>query len=211
MRLADSKRWSYRGGVVGAVLLLAVGAGMLGSTAASAAPTVSLTYPVTGTTHLAAPDGDLALGPGTLHATVDLATGGLTGDLSLPPSTGSFTVLGLVPVTATTAFIPVGQTTGTVASVGGAITTTSRVILRITDLKIGGLPILIGPVCQSASPATITVTSQPGWNPAVGGTVAGTYTIPPFAHCLLQELLINLTIPGPDNTIALTLGRPSAG
>jgi hypothetical protein len=44
-----------------------------------------------------------------------------------------------------------------------------------------------------------------------GGTLAGTYTIPPFAHCGLATFLINLTLPGPGNTISLTLGAGSLG
>jgi hypothetical protein len=42
-----------------------------------------------------------------------------------------------------------------------------------------------------------------------GGPVSGTYTIPPFANCFLETLVINLTIPGPGNTISLTLGKPT--
>ena len=43
-----------------------------------------------------------------------------------------------------------------------------------------------------------------------GGTLAGTYTIPRFHHCLLDTLLINLTLPGPGNTITLTVGKGHA-
>jgi hypothetical protein len=55
------------------------------------------------------------------------------------------------------------------------------------------------------------VTSQPGFNVLSGGTLAGTYTIPRFAHCGLATLLINLTLPGPGNTISLVLGAGSLG
>jgi hypothetical protein len=197
--------------VIASAGLLALGAMLASSGPASAAPTVTLTYPVTGTTHLQAPDGDLALGPGTLATTVDVATGAMTADLSLPPATGSFTEIGFVPVKATTELIPVGQATGTVAKVGGAVTATAQVTLRITSLTVAGLPILVGPVCQSAYPATITLASQAGWSPPVGGVLAGSYTIPPFQNCLLATPMINLTIPGPGNTIALTLGKPTVG
>lgn len=197
--------------VIASAGLLALGAMLASSSAASAAVTVTLNYPVTGTTHLQAPDGDLALGPGTLSTTVDLTTGAMTADLSLPPATGSFTELGFIPVKATTELIPVGQATGTVAKVGGAVTATAQVTLRITSLTVAGLPVLVGPICQSEYPATITLASQPGWSPPVGGVLAGTYTIPPFENCLLATPMINLTIPGPGNTIALTLAKPTAG
>ena len=52
------------------------------------------------------------------------------------------------------------------------------------------------------------MTSQPGFDILNGGNLAGTYTIPPFANCGLTTTVLNLTIPGPGNTIALTLGKP---
>jgi hypothetical protein len=53
----------------------------------------------------------------------------------------------------------------------------------------------------------VTVSSQPGFNILKGGNLAGTYTIPDFANCGLETLLINLTVPGAGNTITLTLGK----
>jgi hypothetical protein len=211
MRLAAPHARLQRSIAVAIAGLLAVIGVVTAPAPASADPLVTLIYPVTGTTHLAGPDNDLALGPGSMASTVDLADGALTGELTLPPATGTFEVIGLVPVTATTEFIPVGPTTGTVERVGGAITATSRVTLRLTSVKVLGLPLLIGDHCQTETPATITVTSQAGWNPAAGGTLAGTYTIPPFKNCLLNEVLFNLIIPGSGNTITLTLGRPTLG
>jgi hypothetical protein len=46
-------------------------------------------------------------------------------------------------------------------------------------------------------------------------TLTGTLTLPAatgrFAHCGLATLLINLTLPGPGNTISLTLGAGTLG
>jgi hypothetical protein len=130
--------------------------------------------------------------------------------LSLPPATGSFKELGLVPVTATTEMVQDGQAAGTVNFSTNAVTTTATETIKLTGLKVAGLPIPVGGSCQT-SPATITVTSRPGFNLLSGGTLAGTYTIPPFAHCGLATFLINLTLPGPGNTISLTLGAGSLG
>ena len=182
-----------------------VGAVGLGATSASADTTVSLTYPISGSTYINAIHTSIPLGPGTLAATADLNTAAVTGQVNLPPATGSFKELGLVPVTATTAFVEQGQTTGTLESDGG-ITATSHISLKLTSLKVAGIPVPIGNSCQTATPATITLTSESGFNALTGGTVTGTYTIPHFAHCLLATPLINLTLPGPDNTISLTLG-----
>lgn len=211
MRLAALHARLHRAIAVAIAGSLAVFGVVAGPAPASAAPFVTLIYPVTGSTHLTGPDSDLALGPGTMASTVDLANGAMTGVLTLPPATGTFEVIGLLPVTATTEFIPVGPTTGTVERVGGAITATSQVTLRLTSVRVLGLPVLIGSRCQTVRPATITVTSQAGWNPSLGGTLTGTYTIPPFENCLLNEFLFNQIIPGSGNTITLNLGRPTLG
>jgi hypothetical protein len=187
---------------------------VLGANSALADTTLTLTYPVSGSTFVEATNASLGLGPGSLTATADLNTGAVTGSLSLPDSTGSFTELGIVPVTATVAFTEEGPVTGTLNLNTGAITATVNIELRITDLKVSGIDTLVGPNCQTVTPAQISVVSQAGFNVAAGGPVAGTYTIPDFNNCGLLDVeapLINLTIPGPGNTIALTLGAPSVG
>ena len=184
-----------------------------GAPAAPAAPsdsTVSVSYPVTGSTFIKAIGSTIDLGPGTLSTTADLTTSTLTGTLTLPPATGSFKELGLIPVTATTEMIQDGTATGTVNFTTNAVTTTATDTIKLTSLKVAGVPILVGPSCET-SPATISVSSQAGFNVLNGGTLSGSYTIPPFAHCGLATLLINLTLPGPGNTISLTLGKGTLG
>jgi hypothetical protein len=180
------------------------------SPAALSDTTVSVSYPVTGSTFIKAIGSTINLGPGTLSTAADLTTSTLTGTLTLPPATGSFKELGLVPVTATTEMIQDGTATGTVDFSTNAVTTTATDTIRLTSLKVAGLPIPVGPSCQT-SPATISVSSQAGFNVLNGGTLSGSYRIPPFAHCGLATLLINLTLPGPGNTISLTLGKGTLG
>jgi hypothetical protein len=193
-----------------AVAGIALATPALASPAAPSDTTVSVSYPVTGSTFIKAIGSTIDLGPGTLSTTADLTTSTLTGTLTLPPATGSFKELGLVPVTATTEMIQDGTATGTVDFSTNAVTTTATDTIRLTSLKVAGLPIPVGPSCQTSS-ATITVSSQAGFNVLNGGTLSGTYTIPPFAHCGLATLLINLTLPGPGNTISLTLGKGTLG
>jgi hypothetical protein len=187
--------------------LLAVSGALASTGSASADTTLTLRYPVTGSTHLAAPNADLPLGPGHLTATADLNTDTITATLSLPNATGSFNELGLIPVTATAKLINNGPTTGTVDPNTGAVTTTSMITMRIVDLKVAGIDMPVGNSCQTSTPVTVTVSSQPGFNIIKGGNLAGSYTIPPFANCGLETLLINLTLPGSGNTITLTLGK----
>ena len=174
---------------------------------ASAATILKVRYPVSGSTFIKAANATVPLGPGALRSRVNLTTGAVTASLNLPPATGSFKELGLIPVTATVAFLQNGPTTGTVDLNTGAVTTMSNITLQITSLTVAGLPVPVGPSCESATPASVALASQPGFSIVNGGTVSGTYTIPPFAHCGLITPVLNLTITGPGNTISLTLGK----
>ena len=182
----------------------------LASRSAPADQVFKLTFPVTGSTFIKKVNSSISLGPGTLASTADLTTSTLTATLTLPPATGSFKELGFIPVTATTKMIQVGQATGTFNFNANTVITTATDILQLTSLNVGGINIPVGNSCKT-SPAAITVTSQPGFTFGTGGTLAGTYTIPNFRHCGLATLLINLTLPGPGNTISLTLGKPTLG
>jgi hypothetical protein len=194
--------------VTGSAAGLLAMAGVLASTGtASADTTVTFKYPVTGTTHLATPNANVTLGPGHLRTTADLNTGAITANLTLPPATGSFKELGLVPVTATVKLINDGPTTGTINPNTGAVTTTSLITMQITNLVVAGLTQPIGTSCETSTPVSVTVNSEPGFNILKGGNLGGTYTIPDFANCGLETLLINLTVPGSGNTITLTLGK----
>ena len=196
--------------IAAAGLLAGTGLALGAGSATAAQPDASLyaSYPVNGTTTIASTNSSMALGPGTLAAVLDVGTGAITGNLTLPPATGSFTEFGIVPVTATAAFIQVGQITG--QDVNGGITSTAQETIRLTDLKVAGLDIPIGPHCQTVTPATINLTSGTGFNVLIGGPVNGTYTIPDFGDCgLLITPVLNLLLPGPGNTISLTLGKPT--
>jgi hypothetical protein len=175
--------------------------------AASAATVLKVRYPVNGSTFLKAPNATVTLGPGTLRSRVNLSNGNVIASLNLPPATGSFKEFGLIPVTATVAFIQNGPTTGKIDLNTGAVTTMSSITLQITSLSVGGLPVPVGPSCESATPASVALASQPGFSIVNGGTVSGTYTVPPFAGCGLITPVLNLTITGPGNTISLTLGK----
>jgi hypothetical protein len=206
--IKSSRTLRLRTMVAGSAASLVAVSGVLASAGtASADTTITAQYPVTGSTHLAAPDVTLPVGPGTLTATVDLNTDTVTGSFSLPDATGSFKELNLVPVSATAQFINDGPATGTVNPDTGAVTSTAKITIRLVSLTVAGIPQLIGTSCETATPVTLKASSQPGFNILKGGNLAGTYTIPPFARCLVDTILINLTLPGPGNTITFTLGR----
>jgi hypothetical protein len=193
----------------GAVVLAASGVAATAS-AASADSVINAHYAVTGTTYIAKLKTTVNLGSGTLAATVDLTTGTSTSTLTLPPATASAKVLGLVPVSATTEMVQNGPAAGTVNLNTNTITSTASVTLKITKLTVGGLSLPVGSSCET-TPFNISLSSGPGFTVGGGGPVSGTYTIPPFHHCGLNTLLINLSIPGPGNTLNLTLGQLQLG
>jgi hypothetical protein len=193
----------------GAVVLAAAGITASAATA-SADSVINAHYAVTGTTYIAKLKTTVNLGSGTLAASVDLTTGASTSTLTLPPATASTKVLGLVPVSATTEMIQNGPAAGTVNLNANTITSTASVTLKITKLTVGGLSLPVGSSCET-TPFNISLSSGPGFTVGGGGPVSGTYTIPPFRHCGLNTLLINLSIPGPGNTLNLTLGQLQLG
>jgi hypothetical protein len=204
--------------LAGMAFVIAAAATAVGLSASTALADVVITrtYALTGSTFVAGTDSTVTLGPGTLTASLDLNTLDITaGTLTLPTATSTFTVLG-VPTTVTVAFIQQGQITGSVSGVAtdGTVTTTADVTLQITSLSEAGINIPVGPNCETVTPAQITTTSPAGVSAAGGNfTVSGTYTIPLFNNCGLLDVLapvIDAIIPGPGNTISLSLGPATA-
>ena len=207
MRLVRFRRVRFVGATAAAGLV-AVCTVAASAGPASADVVVHAKYKVTGSTFIKAANFTLALGPGKLASTLDANTGKLTAKLTLPNATGSFKQDGLVPVTATTQFINDGPTTGTLNFDTGAVSTTSKITLRIVSLSVAGVSTPVGSSCETAQPTVVSVSGQPpAFNILKGGNLTGTYTIPQFARCGLATALINLTIPGSGNTITLTLGK----
>lgn len=179
-------------------------AGAASASAASSGLTVK--YKVTGSTFIKSVNTTAQLGPGTLKSTVNLKNGKLTASLSLPPASVSFKEFGLVPVSATTEFIQDGPTTGQLNLNTGAVSTTSKIIIKLDSMSVAGVPVPVPSTCETA-PATIKLKSLKGFSVVNGGSLAGTYTIPDFSGCGVLTPVLNLTIPGSGNTIALKLGK----
>ncbi|MBA9004304.1 MULTISPECIES: hypothetical protein [Thermomonospora] len=197
--------WMRRTAATAAVGLTAA-AGIVAMSGTAYADTLRVDYPVTGTTYLASTNSTMTLGPGVLKSELDLTTADLTADLELPPAQGQFKQFGVIPVSVTTTFIPEGKTVGKVDQLTGKVTSTSKVTLQLSNLKVAGIPTPVGSHCKTEEPVTISVTSGDDWSIIDGGTLSGTYSIPDFEHCLLATPLINLTVPGDGNTITLKLG-----
>lgn len=193
-----------RARVVAATLAAAAGVVPAAGTA-HADVVLQVNYPLTGTTFIKSTGSSMSLGPGTLAASLD-EDFAITAKTTLPPATGSFKEFGVIPVSVTTEFIETTPTTGKVDVDTGAVQTTSHFTLRLTDLKVAGIPTPVGDHCETKTPAVISVASDANFNILTGGNLNGAYTIPPFQNCLLATPLIDLTVPGAGNTITLTLG-----
>ncbi|HEY2509197.1 MAG TPA: hypothetical protein VGI58_21990 [Streptosporangiaceae bacterium] len=177
-----------------------------GATPASADTTITVTYPVTGSTFIKKINTTEDLGSGSLSSTLDLNTSAVSGTLSLPSATASFKEFGFIPVSATTELVQTGAASGTANLTTNTVSVTSTSTLEITGLKVAGIKIPVGSNCHSGA-ITTTLNSQAGFSLLGGGTLSGTYTIPKFSGCgLIADALINLTLPGSGNTITLTLG-----
>lgn len=209
MKHLNSAPFKGRRAVIRGAIALAAGLGVVAATSGTAhAVPVRLDYPLTGTTHLEGTGSDLELGPGLLEVTADLRAGTISANTQLPPAPGSFKMLGAIPVSVTTEFVETEPTAGTIDLKTGALATTTKLTLRLKDLKVAGIPTPVGNSCRTETPAVLNLTSDPGFNALKGGTLSGTYTIPKFEHCLLATPLINLIIPGDGNKVSLTLGQP---
>jgi hypothetical protein len=135
MATAIRSKWASRTAVLGAASVITVAALAATSTPAWASNTIKAKYKVTGSTYLAGPKFTLSLGPGKLSSTVNAKTGKLTATLSLPDATGTFKQSGVIPVTSTTQFINDGPTTGKLNLNTGAVTTTSKITLKIVTRR----------------------------------------------------------------------------
>lgn len=164
---------------------------------------IKIKYRVEGVSRIAKLGSELALGPGTLDAEIDLVTGDIVGQLELPPSDGYFVVFRFVPTTTRVEFLPANPVTGRVES--GEIRAGARLHLRLDRVAVDGVPLDAGPDCRTAELVSVDLAGP--FN-LVQTTLKGVYAIPPYAGCVGAERLDPLftgLISGPGNELELTL------
>lgn len=187
--------------IAGMALVLAPAA------AAHAANGVNIDYDASGTTHIAGTNSNIDLGPSTLHTSIDTANGDLTGSLDLPGTTTKFKLIGFLPVTADVNFEPAAPLEGHITLTGSnaIITSTAKYYVRLSNIKVAGIPTFAGSHCRTINPVSIPANTPEGegFDILQGGTLQGTYTIGAFHHCGLNTLLINAVVPGSGNTLTL--------
>lgn len=177
---------------------------VVGAPTAEAA-TLPLDYEVTATTYIKKMDLEDTIEGGTFVGEVDLETGELVADLSLPPSETTVDLIGLPLATAGFATEPTGPVTGTVDLATMQAETTAEFHIRITHLRPLGLSLLnlVGHTCRTSTPITIQSTVQIDLeNPM---QLEAEFEIPEFENCGLATPVLNQMIPGPGNTFSATL------
>lgn len=202
-----SRSWARLAGVGAAAILIT---SMLSAGVAAAQPVI-FNYDITGgAAHVNKLDSTLQLGTGTLAADIDVATGEFTAELEVDTVHGEFTVFGFVPVSADLDLIQEGPATGTINN--GAIKAIADVTLKLSNVKIGGIPAFIGDNCRTQTPASVPLESAPGFNPLVGGDLVSTFTIPNYTGCKVLTVIpwvadfaLDALISGPDNDLTITI------
>lgn len=92
-------------------------------------------------------------------------------------------------------------------------TVSSRIYVRVFDVKVNGVPLNVGPHCQTAPFDAILAgrsDTKPSYQFSTGGPITGNITIKQFHGCGAGENLnplFNVSISGPRNFTLLTQGR----
>jgi hypothetical protein len=137
-----------------------------------------------------------------------------TGDLDIPPFTSTFLSFGFTPTTAT---LKLTQVDLTIIMVDASLTdptdytveVTSNFSLRAYDVNVNGTPLDVGPNCRGSGIIHLVLHREGDYTPDLGGTLAGTMTIPSFTGCGVTEdldPLLTASISGPDNLVRMTQG-----
>lgn len=158
-------------------------------------------YALAGSSTIKASGGTIPL-TGGLDAQVD--GNAVTAGLTLDPSKAQLRLFGFLPVTADVAFTADTGTTGTYQD--GVLTAKTKLTTGFPAFNVFGvLPIGGGETCRTSEPSDITLTSAPGFDPAAGGALKGTYDLSPLTDCGALTGVLSSSVEGPGNAIDVTL------
>jgi len=138
------------------------------------------------------------------------------GEPKLPPAPASFVGFGFVPTKATMQLTQLGQINAVVEGTStrpyeGGTVATGKLMARIFDVSVNGVPLDVGPNCQTAVPIDVTLRGKyPDYQIVPGGLLEGIITIPPFSGCGVTEDLdpiLTGMVSGPGNYVRMTQGE----
>lgn len=175
---------------------------MSAPTAAAADPIIPLHWKVNASTHIRSLNMDVTIPEGTFDGQVNLATGELSGNLTLPPAVQHIKLFGVSLASATFAVTQSQPVHGHVDIANLTATVTSSFTMQITQASLTWLPWLnlVGRSCRGSQPVTVTMSGPVSLT--APSSFAAEYTIPSFTGCGLATPLLNLVIPGGGNTFS---------
>jgi hypothetical protein len=198
-----------RRGFVAVGLMAATAVGSVATApAATSDPDLPINWTVDATTHIAGLNQDTTITGGTIVGSVDLATGEIVVDLTLPDASSDVKLFGIPLATATFRVQPTGPATGHVDLSTLTVTITNSFNIKIPSLKPKLFPInLVGNNCGTAEPISLEMSGPVDL--VNGTTLSGEFTIPKFSNCGLATFALNLLVPGDGNTFTAT-AKPAA-
>jgi hypothetical protein len=163
---------------------------------------------VDATTHLKKLNMDVTVPTGNFTGVVDLTTGQLGGDITLPPAQVTLGLAGFGLVTANMQITEAQPITGTLDVSTFAVTATAVFNIKVLSAYPTATPTInvVGNSCQTSTPVSVTMSGIA--NLSGSSTFSGDYTIPPLQNCQLATIALNLVIPGPGNTFSATVAPP---
>ena len=183
------------------LLILMTSITVFGSKEALAADTVPLAGTVNASTYIGSLNTTANLPNGSFDATLNLSNDQITGNLSLPEGSINTKVFGFVPMAATFQIVPVGQLTGSVNLSTLKVDVSTTFNIKLISAEVFGLPVnIVGNNCQTASPTTANLSGSV--DPSnLSVDLSGNYSIPQFQNCGFSTFLVNLLVPGNNNSI----------
>lgn len=168
--------------------------------ATAADPVIPLHWKVNASTTLRFMNMNIVIPEGTFDGQVNLATGELTGDLSLPPAVQQIKLFGLSLASATFAVVQAAPVHGHVDLATLTATVTSSFNMKITQASASLLPWLnlVGNSCRGSQPVTVTMSGPVSLTSA--SSFSASYDIPKLTGCGVATPILNLLIPGGGNT-----------
>ena len=200
-------RFSVRAAVVAlvaAATLIALPTAGAGATTSSSSASLAINWQVKASTHLKKLGMTVRVPKGSFKGSVNISTGKLKGDLTLPAAKSTIKLGGSVPLaTATFKMAETRPVTGKVDLTTLKVTTKASFNIQVTDLEAGGVPVnLVGDHCATSTPITLTMSGKASLTGS--STFKGSYTIPSFAHCELLTAVLDAAVSGPGNSFAAT-------
>ena len=165
-----------------------------------------INYTVNASTTLAKLHQTVTVPPGSFKGSIDLTTGTLTGNLTLPPASTTVSLAGIGLAKATFELSPVKPVIGHVTLKTLAVTATAQFNVLVTSLEPLSLPLnLVGNTCGTSQPVSVTFSGK--FSLSSNSAFTGTYTIPPLSRCGLTTPVLNLVIPGPGNVFNASFSK----